>query len=240
LEEKIGGALRSLGLKLAVVESCTGGLVGHRITNIPGSSDYYVGSITAYANEVKERLVGVRHDTLLEKGAVSRETVLEMAAGIRRALAAEFTEEKIIGLSTSGIAGPGGGTPTKPVGLVWIGLSTAQGEWAWQIQGHGNRVENKNYAADCALNYLWEYLRNMIYEPVNVIARPLAAGQFEPLQFVYRGQVIQIADVGRQWTEAGEEHILVMNERQQVFELVLASDRISWFVKPEGGAIFSI
>src|SRR5512146_1633727 len=90
LEVQIGHLLRRRGMKRVVAESCTGGLVGHRVTNIPGSSDYYLGSVTAYAYEAKERLLGVRHETLLQYGAVSSEVVLEMARGARTALAGDF------------------------------------------------------------------------------------------------------------------------------------------------------
>jgi PncC family amidohydrolase len=140
-------------LRLAVAESCTGGLIGHRLTNIPGSSTYYLGSITAYAYEAKVRLLGVRWETLERYGAVSRETVIEMAAGVRRALAAD------IGLSVSGIAGPGGGTPEKPVGLVWIGLSASDFEDAWKFIWTGDRIQNKEYSAEVALQKLLDYLR---------------------------------------------------------------------------------
>jgi len=111
LEEKVGLLLRNKNMWLTVAESCTGGLVGHRVTNIPGSSDYYLGSVTAYAYEVKESLLGVSHKTLQKYGAVSRETVLEMASGVRRALSGGFPLARVIGVSVSGIAGPGGGLP---------------------------------------------------------------------------------------------------------------------------------
>lgn len=152
LEAVIGNLLREKGFKLAVAESCTGGLIGHRITNIPGSSDYYLGSVTAYAYEAKEKLLGVRHETLVKFGAVSEETVREMADGIRRTLAAE------LGLSVSGIAGPGGGMPNKPVGLVWVGMSTPDGTLAFRHLWKGNRVENKEYTAEAALQHLVDYL----------------------------------------------------------------------------------
>ena len=152
LEVQVGVLLRQRGLKLAAAESCTGGLIGHRITNVAGSSDYYLGSVTAYAYEAKERLLGVAHDTLITYGAVSRETVLEMARGVRQALAAD------IGISVTGIAGPGGGMPGKPVGLVWIGLDAADGDWAFCYQWHGNRIENKDYSAQAALQLLLDYL----------------------------------------------------------------------------------
>ena len=158
LEETIGIYLRQRGLKLVLAESCTGGLVGHRITNIPGSSDYYLGSVTAYAYEAKERLLGVRHETLVKFGAVSRETALEMAFGIRQVLAADFSLASIVGVSITGIAGPGGGMPNKPVGLVWFGLSASEGDWAWQYIWKGNRLEVKDQSAEKALSLLMEYL----------------------------------------------------------------------------------
>jgi PncC family amidohydrolase len=162
LESIIGRKLVHRGLKLVIAESCTGGLIGHRITNIPGSSDYYLGSITAYAYEVKQRLLGVRQETLTEHGAVSRETVIEMARGIRACLKADFPIEDTIGLSVSGIAGPGGGMPGKPVGLVWVGLSTRQGDHAWKFLWKGNRIENKEYTAQAALQILLDYLNNQL------------------------------------------------------------------------------
>lgn len=158
LEEKVGVLLREKGIRLTVAESCTGGLVGHRITNIPGSSDYYLGSVTAYAYEVKESLLGVKPETLQKFGAVSRETVLEMAAGVRRALSGGFPLEKVIGVSISGIAGPGGGLPEKPVGTVWVGLSAGSGEWAWHFCWKGDRIRNKEDSAQAALQLVVDYL----------------------------------------------------------------------------------
>jgi PncC family amidohydrolase len=163
LEAQIGNKLIQKSLKLAVAESCTGGLIGHRITNIPGSSEYYLGSVTAYAYEAKERLLGVNRETLATYGAVSQETVLEMAQGIRRSLAADFPLDKTVGLSVSGIAGPGGGMPGKPVGLVWVGLSTPNGDWAWRYLWSGNRIENKDYSAQAALQRLMEYLNGQAF-----------------------------------------------------------------------------
>src|SRR3989304_5781049 len=121
LEEVVGKLLTERKMTLALGESCPGGLVGHRLTNVPGSSSYVLGGIVAYSNEAKERLLGVRHETLEEQGAVSPETAIEMARGARAALGAD------VGLSVTGIAGPGGGTPDKPVGLVYVAL--AAGDW---------------------------------------------------------------------------------------------------------------
>lgn len=153
-EARAGELLRAKGWQLAVAESCTGGLIGHRLTNIPGSSTYYTGSITAYAYRAKVRLLGVSWETLETYGAVSRETVLEMASGIRLALAAD------VGLSVSGIAGPGGGTPEKPVGSVWIGLSLRDCTFALQDQEDGGRLANKTAFAQAALEFLNKHLEN--------------------------------------------------------------------------------
>ena len=152
LEAYVGELLRQRGLRLAVAESCTGGLIGHRLTNIAGSSTYYQGSVTAYAYEAKVRLLGVSWETLEAHGAVSAETVIEMARGVRTALAAD------IGLSVSGIAGPGGGMPGKPVGLVWVGFSSPWDEFARKFLWDGNRIENKEYTAQAALQILADYL----------------------------------------------------------------------------------
>ena len=152
IEEKIAKYLVEKGQLLATAESCTGGLISHRITNIDGSSRYYLGSIIAYANEVKQNSLGVQVKTLEKFGAVSEETVSEMAKGIRHALAAD------IGLSVSGIAGPTGGTPEKPVGYAWIGLSTPQGICTLQHNAGGNRIENKEEVAQVALEFLHNFL----------------------------------------------------------------------------------
>ena len=158
VEIKVGEMLRPLGLKLAVAESCTGGLVSHRITNVPGSSDYFLGGITAYAYEAKVKLLGVSWDTLTRYGAVSRETVLEMARGARSKLEAD------IGVSVSGIAGPGGGLPEKPVGLTWIGLSAGDSEEARSFVFPGDRLAVKEQAAEQALQMINEYLVGILEE----------------------------------------------------------------------------
>jgi nicotinamide-nucleotide amidase len=152
LEVQIGELLRRNGWMLSVAESCTGGLIGHLITNISGSSDYYLGSVTAYAYEAKERLLGVKHETLLKFGAVSQETALEMARGVRQVLQADLS------VSVTGIAGPGGGMPNKPVGLVWIGLSAPDGDWAFRYQFKGDRLKIKSDTANNALSLCIRYL----------------------------------------------------------------------------------
>lgn len=161
-EVQIGELLRRRKLKLVLVESCTGGLAGHLVTNVPGSSDYYLGSVTAYAYEAKEVLLGVGHEILQRYGAVSRETVLEMAHGVRLALAGGFPLDSILGVSISGIAGPGGGLPGKPVGTVWFGLSASEGDRAWCFHFQGNRLQNKRSAARQALKLVIAYCRGTL------------------------------------------------------------------------------
>lgn len=157
-EYRVGDLLRSRGLKLAVAESCTGGLIGSRITDVSGSSEYFLGGVVAYAYEAKVALLDVLWDTLNAHGAVSRETVLEMARGARERLASD------IAISVSGIAGPGGGMPGKPVGTTWIGLVAPDGEWAREFHFSGNREENKVSSATAALEMLVEYLEGKLLQ----------------------------------------------------------------------------
>ena len=152
LETQMGTLLHERGLKIAFAESCTGGLVGNRVTNVPGSSEYFLGSLVAYAYEAKANLLGVSWDTLNTRGAVSKETVLEMARGARTAFQAD------IAVSISGIAGPGGGTPSKPVGTVWLALAASDGEWAREFHFSGNREQVKAASADAALQFVLDYL----------------------------------------------------------------------------------
>ena len=152
LEQIVGRMLAERKLTLAVAESCTGGLLGHRITNVAGSSEYFEGGVIAYSYDAKERLLSVNHDTLYEHGAVSPETALGMARGARKALGAD------IGLSITGIAGPGGGLPGKPVGLTFIALSARNVERVERFVWEGDREGNKARSADAALTVLKEFL----------------------------------------------------------------------------------
>ena len=152
LEESLHELMRSRKLKLAAAESCTGGLVSHRITNISGSSEYFPGGIVAYSYEAKATLLGVSWDTLNTFGAVSEETVREMARGARGLFEAD------IAISVSGIAGPTGGTPEKPVGTTWFGLSTRDGEWARHFVWQGDRDQNKHDSAEAAFQFVIDYL----------------------------------------------------------------------------------
>ena len=152
LAQEIGDLLRRRGLTLGAVESATGGLISHRITDVPGSSDYYKGSVTAYSNETKIKVVGVKEETIRAYGAVSHQVAEEMAEGGKKALAVDIC------VADTGIAGPGGETPGKPVGLFYIGLAHASGTHS---QGHhfgGNREQNKQSAAEATLVWLKDYL----------------------------------------------------------------------------------
>ncbi len=153
LEQIIGPLLRTRGLKLATAESCTGGLVAHRITNVPGSSDYFLGGVVAYDNQVKMDLLGVPAGLLAQYGAVSEETVHAMAEGVRALLRAD------VAVSLSGVAGPAGGSAEKPVGTAWIGLAAPEGTWARLFCFSGDREQNKASAAAAALQFLLDYLK---------------------------------------------------------------------------------
>jgi len=158
LEVQVGHLLRQRALKLALAESCTGGLIGSRITDVPGSSEYFLGGVVAYAYEAKAALLGVSWDTLNAKGAVSQDTVLEMARGARRVLNTD------IAVAVTGIAGPGGETPEKPVGTTWIGLVAKEGEWTRLFQFSGDREQNKISSANEALRILLDYLQDQLSE----------------------------------------------------------------------------
>ncbi|GBD24824.1 Nicotinamide-nucleotide amidohydrolase PncC [bacterium HR30] len=148
MEEVVGQELRRRGWRLAVAESCTGGLVGHRITNVPGSSHYFLGGVVAYSNEAKEQFLGVPRETLERYGAVSVETAQEMAAGVCQRFGAD------LGLGITGIAGPEGGSPDKPVGTVCFGLATATERFARRYQLWGTREWIKLLASQIALDWI--------------------------------------------------------------------------------------
>jgi len=139
-------------LTIGTVESATGGRIADRITNVPGSSDYFKGSVVAYSNEVKIVLLGVKKTTIENYGAVSEQTALEMARGGRKLLNVDIC------VSDTGIAGPSGGTPEKPLGLFHIGLATRDESLSQKHVFPGNREENKRDAAEAALNMLKQYL----------------------------------------------------------------------------------
>lgn len=150
-EHQIGPLLRQRGATLATAESCTGGLIGHLVTNISGSSYYYLGGVMAYANTVKQNVLGVRAETLDIEGAVSEPAALQMAHGVCRLLGADY------GLAVTGIAGPTGATPGKPVGLVYIALVGPDVERCERHVWGRDRVTNKMLSARRALQMLIEH-----------------------------------------------------------------------------------
>jgi PncC family amidohydrolase len=145
LAGRVGESLGRRGQSLATAESCTGGLVGHVLTEIPGSSAWYIGGAVVYSDDLKRRLAGVPADALEAHGAVSAEVAKALATGIRQRLGSD------IGISVTGIAGPTGATPTKPVGLVYIGVADADGVAVARHHWHGDRSTNKRLSAAAVL-----------------------------------------------------------------------------------------
>ena len=148
LESVTGTLLRSRGETLATAESCTGGNIAHRSTAMPGASDYFLGGVVAYSNEVKTALLGVDPDSLNRYGAVSRSVAEQMAEGVRRATGATY------GISTTGIAGPSGGTPDKPVGTVWMAVATPEGVHARCMVFGSVRAQNIERSSSNCINLL--------------------------------------------------------------------------------------
>ncbi len=159
MEDVVGKLLREKALTLSVAESCTGGLIGHRITNVPGSSDYFMGGVVVYSNAAKIRMLGVNPDTLNRFGAVSAETAREMAQGIRQYMDTD------LGIAVTGIAGPSGGTKEKPVGTVFIGLSTAKEELTRRYRFFGNREQIKLNTSMMALDWIRRYINGYPFLP---------------------------------------------------------------------------
>jgi len=154
LEEVVGNTLKKCSVTLATAESCTGGLLGHRITQVSGSSEYYLGGVVSYNEDAKINLLDVTQETLTKFGAVSEETVKEMALGVRKLFSSD------LGMSITGIAGPTGGTEEKPVGLVYIGLSSVKDLIVKKFNFFRDRDSNKQISSQVALNMLRLYLRD--------------------------------------------------------------------------------
>lgn len=164
LEGIVGSLLKKHELKLSVSESCTGGGLSSRLTDMPGSSDYFLGGVVCYSNEAKNKLINVSKKTLLQQGAVSVATALEMASGIRCLLDAD------IGISITGIAGPSGGTLHKPVGLVFIALSSKFSNVCERYRFEGSRKDIKIKSTNNALNILRLFLLDEYKNPKNEIS----------------------------------------------------------------------
>ena len=152
LEKVIGNLLREKGLTLSIAESCTGGLICDRITNIPGSSDYFMGGMVNYSNESKAEHLGVPLVEIRKYGAVSSRVAGKMAQGVRKAFGTTF------GLSTTGVTGPTGGTKRSPIGRVFIGLSNGRRTWVKREDFRGSRREIKIKATEKALQFFYEKL----------------------------------------------------------------------------------
>ncbi len=152
LAEDVGKLLRSKGLTVSVAESCTGGRLGDMLTDVPGSSDYFRGGVISYSNDAKINLLGVNSKTLKAKGAVSEEVAIQMAAGARTKLGAD------IGIGITGIAGPAGGTVAKPVGLVYVAVSSITSSECSKNLFKGSRSSIKDQSAQKALEMLGEFL----------------------------------------------------------------------------------
>ncbi|MGB9640768.1 MAG: CinA family protein [Anaerolineales bacterium] len=236
LEFEIAPLLRSLNWTLSLAESCTGGLISHRVTNIPGSSDYYIGGVNSYTNAVKHKLLGVQNETLTKYGAVSEQTVREMATGAR----ALFQSD--VSIAVSGIAGPSGGSPQKPVGTVWIGLAVHDSLDAQVFHFIGDRLAIKNQSAEMALWLLFQALidHTQYQQQTNKIPtyQPLAVHfSFDPTgsprihSINLRQSEINIVSSGRQWQDESGWHILVMDIQSQVYELLYQKDG-RWYCRP--------
>ena len=206
IENKVGKIIRAKKQTLATAESCTGGLLGHRLTNIAGSSSFFMGGVISYSNEVKESLLNVDSQTLDEYGAVSSEVAKHMATGVRILFKTDY------GISITGIAGPDGGTVDKPVGLVYIGLATRQKVMYKKYVWTGDRVSNKENSVEAALTAIYQLLTmnklQFINEPIRVKAT-MDDGYFHPQKITWREQIYTVVTVGRQWATDDGTHILV-------------------------------
>lgn len=158
MEETVGAALAGRGWRIALAESCTGGLIGHRLTQVPGSSAYVDRGVVCYSNRAKRELLGVPESMLIEHGAVSAPVAQAMAEGIRMRSGVE------VGLSVTGIAGPSGGTSDKPVGLVYVGLATSQGSYTKRFTFHGGRSMIKLRASQGALDVVRRWMSGLPLE----------------------------------------------------------------------------
>ena len=152
LEKTIGNHLREKGWTLSIAESCTGGLISDRITNVSGSSDYFEGGMVTYSNESKAEHLSIPLGFIKKYGAVSPQVARKMAQGVRRAFNTTF------GLSATGVAGPAGGTKRSPIGRVFIGFTNGKKAWVRKLDLKGNRREIKKKATDEALQFFYERL----------------------------------------------------------------------------------
>jgi nicotinamide-nucleotide amidase len=239
-EEQLGALLRDLDLTITVAESCTGGLLAHRITNVPGSSAYFLGGFVAYSDKAKELLLGVRHETLVAHGAVSKETAREMARGAQQEMGADLA------ISITGIAGPTGGTPDKPVGTVYMVLATPNDERSQHHVWQGDRLQNKAQSVEAALRLVLSYLQercrsslakvggivDFVNEPVSVEVYARPEGAVRPLAFRWQQRRYEIESWGREATRTHEgcdvRCYLVQTAGPETWELCRDLDTGQW------------
>ncbi|MDY6834987.1 MAG: nicotinamide-nucleotide amidohydrolase family protein [Chloroflexota bacterium] len=193
IAEEIGNKLRKSRLTISVAESATGGLIASLISDIAGSSDYLRGGIVAYDNQIKEKVLGVAHQTLEKHGAVSCQTAAEMSQGIRKLM------ETDIGISDTGIAGPTGATPNKPIGLFYFGLSCSDTTHTERHVFSGNRVENKQQAAGTVLRMLNSYLDKACSGTITLEAKHVVTCFLE-----YKGKILLLRRSQRVGTYQGK------------------------------------
>jgi PncC family amidohydrolase len=229
---------------LATAESCTGGLIGHLLTNVPGSSRWYVGGAVVYSNALKHGLLGVRQEVMERVGAVSAEVAEQLARGARQAFETEYA------ISATGIAGPDGGSDEKPVGLVYIGVATPEKVIVRRFEFQGSRLGNKASSADAAFSLLLELLQEEQDQrektPINghkeaaVDATFGPDGLIRPLAFVWKGRSHKISDLGRQWEKDGVRHFLVMTPDNRVWELSFVPATLQWTVEAKSEARYLV
>ena len=234
LASRIGRRLKKRQWTISVAESCTGGLLGDKLTNVSGSSAVFAGGVIAYSYEAKASVLSVPWPMLNEYGAVSREVAVAMAQGVRNLLKTD------LGISITGIAGPGGGMPEKPVGLVHLALADAKDvnhRWfVWDSDRVGNKQRSAQGAIDLLIDYLTELplantAQGLEKEPVQVSATTHGAA-LRPSELQWRGQTWVVVSVGRQWVADTDNlrHILVELHDGTRLELTVDA-ALNWYVQ---------
>ncbi len=235
---EIAQRLTERGCLLSTAESCTGGLIGHLLTNVPGSSKWYMGGAVTYSNALKHGILGVRRDTLDRFGAVSSEVAEQMAIGARQAFDTDYA------ISVTGVAGPDGGTPEKPIGLTYIGVAAAERVVVRRFDWGGSRVANKQSSADAAIALLRELLQEEgkelgkegVAEKSTVEASFNLDGTIRPRAFLWKGRTMQVTDWGRTWKRDGVRYFLIMTLDNRVWELRFEEGTLNWTVQPKSEA----
>lgn len=241
LEIVLGEQLKGLGWQLSLAESCTGGLIAHRLTNVPGSSEYFWGGVVVYSNDAKRSLLNVSAETLERFGAVSEQTVTEMARGVQELSGSQTA------IAVSGIAGPSGGSPQKPVGTVWIGIAVLDQVSAHSYRFFGEREQIKSQCAETALWLLGQkltlrgsdptlHLQIQAYQPIAV---DFSGAEFDTIRIhaiYWQDTWLRIESLGRRWQDAAGSHWLAMIYPGKVFELIRKADGC-WYLRPPHATI---